>query len=188
MKILAYNGSPRPKGNTRQMIERCLKPLQEKGHETEIIQVGGILLHGCKACLACKKTGHCVFNDDPVNEWIEKMKTADAIILASPTYYANMTSELKAFIDRSGYVLGPTGILARKVGAPIVVARRGGAMNVYNTLMAYFGIHSMIVPMSSYWNLGIGREQGEIQNDEEALRTMDNLGANMAWLLEKLHA
>lgn len=117
-----------------------------------------------------------------------KIKTADAIILASPTYYANMTSEMKAFIDRTGYILGPTGILARKVGAPIVAARRGGAINTYNTLMAFFGINSMIVPMSSYWNLGIGREKGEVLKDEEGVRTMTNLGNNMAWLLEKLHA
>lgn len=188
MKIAAFNGSPRPNGNTRQLIERCLKPLQEKGYETEVIQVGGTLLHGCKACYACKKTGQCVIKDDPVNEWIEKMKQADAIILASPTYYANMTSEMKAFIDRTGFPLSGSGTLKRKVGAPIVAARRGGAMNVYNTLMAYFGIHSMIVPMSSYWNLGLGLNQGDVQNDEEALRTMDNLGNNMAWLLEKIHA
>ena len=188
MKILAINGSPRPHGNTRQMIEQCLKPMQEKGYDTEIIQVGGVLLHGCSACRSCKKTGRCIYNDDPINEWIEKMKEADAIILASPTYYANMTSELKAFIDRTGYPLSATKALARKVGAPIVVARRGGAMNVYNTIMAYFGIHSMIVPMSSYWNLGYGLEQGDVQNDDEGIRTMDNLADNMIYLLEKLHS
>jgi Multimeric flavodoxin WrbA len=187
MKILAFNGSPRTNGNTRQLIDICLKPLQEKGYDTEIIQVGGTLLHGCSACLSCRKTGQCIFKDDPINEWAEKIKTADAIILASPTYYANMTSEMKAFIDRTGYILGPTGILARKVGAPIVAARRGGAINTYNTLMAFFGINSMIVPMSSYWNLGIGREKGEVRKDEEGVRTMTNLGNNMAWLLEKLH-
>lgn len=188
MKILAFNGSPRKNGNTSQLIDACFAPLQEKGYETEMVQVGGTLLHGCNGCCSCRQTGHCVFKDDPVNEWIEKIKTADAIILASPTYYANMTSEMKAFIDRAGYVLGPTGILARKVGAPIVAARRGGAMNTYNTLMAFFGINNMIVPMSSYWNIGFGREKGEVQNDEEGLKTMTNLGKNMAWLLEKLHA
>lgn len=188
MKILAVNGSPRANGNTRQLIDTCLAPLQEKGFETEIIQVGGKLLHGCTGCRYCSKTGQCVFKDDPMNEWVEKIKTCDALILASPTYYANMTPEMKAFIDRSGSLLRPTGILARKVGAPIVAARRGGAMNTYNTLMAFFGINNMIVPMSSYWNLGIGREKGEVQNDEEGIKTMTNLGNNMAWLLEKLHA
>lgn len=188
MKILAINGSPRANGNTRQLIDRCLKPMQEKGYDTEIIQVGGVLLHGCNACRSCKKTGRCIYNDDPINEWIEKMKEADAIILASPTYYANMTSELKAFIDRTGYPLSTNKLLSRKVGAPIVAARRGGAINVYNTIMAYFGIHNMIVPMSSYWNMGYGLEQGDVQNDDEGMRTMDNLGENMIYLLEKLHA
>lgn len=188
MKILAVNGSPRTNGNTRLLIDTCLAPLQEKGFETEVIQVGGKLLHGCTGCRSCSKTGQCVFKDDPMNEWVEKIKTCDALILASPTYYANMTPEMKAFIDRSGSLLRPSGILTRKVGAPIVAARRGGAMNTYNTLMAFFGINNMIVPMSSYWNLGIGREKGEVQNDEEGIKTMTNLGNNMAWLLEKLHA
>lgn len=188
MKIVAINSSPRHKGNTQKLIDTCFEPLIDKGHQCQTINIGGERLYGCQACNACIGKTHCIKIDDPMNSWLDIVRDADAIILGSPTYYANITTEMKAFIDRAGRVLGSNGVLLRKVGAPIVVCRRGGAMQTYNSLMAFFGIHSMVVPMSSYWNLGIGREIGEVVNDAEGLKTMINLGNNMAWLLDKIHA
>ncbi len=187
MKVLAFNGSPRKKGNTKQLIDLVLEPLIAHGYDFEIVQVGGVLLHGCKACTACrteKSKGICIQKDDPMNEWIEKMREADIILMGSPTYFANMTPELKCLIDRAGYCT--TGELAHKIGAPITVERRGGAMNVYNGIMAFYGITQMIVPMSSYWNLGVGRAQGEVWDDEEGIATMKTLGNNILWLAEKI--
>lgn len=187
MRVIAFNGSPRVGGNTSIMLEKVFASLNEHQIETEEIQVGGHLLHGCKACGACRKTpGACIQKNDPMNDWIEAMRQADGIILASPTYFATITSEMKALIDRAGYVLAPEGILKRRVGAPVVVARRGGAIQTYNTLMAFFGVTQMIVPMASYWNMGYGREKGEVNTDAEGMKTMAVLGENMAWLLKKL--
>ena len=186
MRVVAFNGSPRKNGNTSRMIQHLFKPLEAEGIETEEIRIGGHKIRGCIACGQCqsKNLGHCIFDDDPMNEWIAAMHQADGIILASPTYFANMTTEMKALIDRAGYSAGNR--LYRKVGAPVVVARRGGAIQVYNALMAFFGIKQMIVPMSSYWNMGYGRLVGEVEEDAEAIQTMINLGSNMAWLLKKL--
>jgi len=189
MRVVAFNGSPRKGGNTSIMIQQVFASLQKYDIETEEIQIGGHLLHGCKACGTCRKIpGKCVYKDDPINDWIEIMRKADGIILASPTYFANVTTEMKAFIDRTGYVLKPEGVLKRRVGAPIVTARRGGAIQTYNTLMSYFGITEMLVPMSNYWNVGFGSEIGAVNDDAEGLKTMDTLGENMAWLLKKIHA
>ena len=188
LKVVAFNGSPRKNGNTSQMVEVVLAELRNEGIEAREIGIGGHRLRGCIACGQChaKKLEHCIFDDDPVNEWIGVMKEADGVILASPTYFANLTTEMKAFIDRAGFSC--MHLLRRKVGAPVVVARRGGAMQVYNTLMAFFGITQMIVPGSSYWNMGYGLMPGDVQKDSEALETMKNLGINMAWLLKKIHA
>ena len=188
LSVVAFNGSPRKGGNTSKLIQTVFSVLEAEGIGTEEIQIGGHRVRGCVACNQCHKQnlGHCVFDDDPMNEWIEAMKRADAVILASPTYFANVTSEMKALIDRGGFSC--MGRLARKVGAPVVVARRGGAMQVYNTLMAFFGISQMVVPGSSYWNMGYGLMPGDVEKDDEATETMKNLGANMAWLLKKIHA
>lgn len=188
MRVIAFNGSPHPDGNTARLIRKVFEPLEEAGIATEMVVVGGNKVRGCCACYSCRKRNlsRCVFDDDPVNGWIEKMEQADGIILASPTYFANLTTEMKALIDRGGLCLGEK--LYRKVGAPVVVARRGGAMQTYNALMAFFGIKQMIVPMSSYWNMGYGLTPGDVEKDSEALATMTNLGRNMAWLLQRLHA
>lgn len=168
------------------MIEAVFSVLNAQGIETAMVQVGGHKLRGCIGCLKCKDLGRCVFNDDPMNEWIEAMRQSDGIILASPTYFANVTTEIKALIDRSGYVLRSGGTMNLKVGAPVIVARRAGAMQTCNALMAYFGIMGMVVPMSSYWNIGYGRAEGEVESDAEGMQTMHKLGENMAFVLKKL--
>ncbi len=188
LSVVAFNGSPRREGNTSQLIRTVFSVLEAEGIGTQEIQIGGHRVRGCVACMQChtQNLGHCVFDDDPMNGWIEAMKRADAVILASPTYFANVTTEMKALIDRGGFSC--MGQLARKVGAPVVAARRGGAMQVYNTLMAFFGIAQMVVPGSSYWNMGYGLKPGDVERDDEATETMKNLGTNMAWLLKKIHA
>ncbi len=184
--VVGFNGSPRKDGNTARMIRRAFTRLEAAGIAVREIQIGGNRVRGCIACGACRKKdlGHCIFDDDPMNGWIEEMKSADGIILGSPTYFANVSTEMKALIDRGGF--SAMHLMRRKVGAPVVAARRGGAMQVYNALMAFFGISQMIVPCSSYWNMGFGLNPGEVENDEEAMRTMDNLGDNMAFVLQKL--
>ena len=189
MKVVAFNGSPRKDGNTFHLINHVFAALNAEGIETEMVQVGGNLIHGCTACYQCfeKKDGRCVVKKDIVNDCIEKMRQADGIILASPTYFADITPELKALIDRSGFVSMANGrFLKRKVGAAVIAVRRGGAIHAFDTINHLFLICEMIIPGSCYWNVGIGREKGEVEHDEEGIRTMKVLGENMAWLLQRL--
>lgn len=189
MKVVAFCGSPRRGGNTEQLIQTAFKPLEEAGIETELVTIGGQSVHGCIACMKCaeKQDGKCIIDNDFVNEAIEKMREADGIILGSPTYFANVSTEMKALIDRAGMTTLVNGHqLARKVGGSVVAVRRGGAMQAYNALNTFFGISQMITVNSSYWNIGRGFDKGDIQQDEEGLQTMENLGKNMAWLLKKL--
>lgn len=189
MKVIAFNGSPRRDGNTRRLIQHVFTALESEGIETELVQVGGRLIHGCSACMQCGRNqdGRCVQSDDIINDCIEKMREADGILLGSPTYFADITPELKALIDRCGFVAGANGnFLKRKVGAAVVAVRRGGAIHAFDSINHFFLIRQMVVPGSCYWNMGIGREKGEVENDEEGIRTMRVLGENMAWLLRKL--
>jgi multimeric flavodoxin WrbA len=191
MKVVAFNGSARKDGNTAILVRRVFSVLEEEGIETELVQLAGQPIHGCAACGQCfkNKNERCVFDDDIVNACIEKMRAADGIILASPTYFADVTSEMKALIDRAGYVARANGnLFRRKVGAAVVTARRAGAIHALDSINHFFLIGEMIVPGSSYWNIGLGRAIGEVEQDEEALRTMEALGQNMAWLLKKIHA
>lgn len=187
MKVLAINGSPRRDGNTSILIQHALEPLQSAGIETEVYQLGGQLLHGCTACMQCRtrQDRRCAITSDKMNEAIAKVIEADGIIIASPTYFADVTTETKALMDRTGYVsLSNGGLLRRKVGAAIVAVRRGGEIHAFDTINHFFLINQMIVPGSCYWNMGFGREKGEVLKDEEGLRTMKVLGENMAWLLK----
>ena len=189
MKVVAFNGSPRKDGNTCRLVQHVFKALEAEGIETELVQLGGNLIHGCTACFQCHKNkdGRCVQGGDMVNDCIAKMRQADGIILASPTYFADITPELKALIDRAGLVAGANdNFLKRKVGAAVVAVRRAGAVHAFDTMNHFFLIRQMIVPGSCYWNMGFGREKGEVEKDEEGLRTMTVLGENMAWLLKKL--
>jgi multimeric flavodoxin WrbA len=188
MKVIAFNGSARRNGNTAILIRKVFSELQDVGIETEMIQLAGKTIRGCTACRKCfdNKNQRCAIDDDCVNECIEKMLEADGIILASPTYFADVTAEMKALIDRAGYVARANpDMLKRKVGAAVVAARRAGSIHTFDTLNHFFLISQMIVPGSSYWNLGIGRAIGNVEQDEEGIETMRTLGRNMAWLLKK---
>jgi len=190
MKIVAFNGSPRKNGNTAALLEEVLKTMREEGFETELVQIGGNAIRGCNACLKCKgnRDGKCVIEDDIINKCIQKMVEADGILIGSPTYFSDITSETKALIDRAGYVtLANGGLLRRKVGAAVVAVRRAGAVHAYDSINHLFGICEMITVGSTYWNLGIGLLPGDVKGDDEGMRTMKNLGNNMAWLLKKIN-
>ena len=190
MKVVAFNGSARKNGNTAQLVQAVFEPLEAAGIETELVQLANQPVRGCTACMQCweRKDGKCVIGGDVVNEAIEKMAEADGIILASPTYFADVSAEMKALIDRCGMVNRANGdLLARKVGAGVAAARRGGCMHTLQTLQNFFLIAQMVIPGSSYWNIAFGRTVGEVAQDEEGMQTMRRLGENMAWLLQKLH-
>lgn len=189
MKIIAFNGSPRLDGNTALLIKQVLTGLEKHGLDTELINISGQINRGCTACMSCRKNqdSQCIMKDDRLNEYLSKMVAADGIIIGSPTYFANVTAEIKALIDRAGYVIRSNdNPLRRKVGAAVVAVRRAGAINVFNAINNFFLINEMIVPGSSYWNIGMGREKGEVQADGEGIGTMDTLADNIAWILKNL--
>jgi len=189
MKVVAFNGSARKDGNTAILIGYVFGELEKEGIKTELVQLAGSRIHGCIACMQCfeNKDQRCSVKDDILNHCIEKMLDADGIILGSPTYFANVSTEMKALIDRAGMVSrANSDMLARKAGAAVVAVRRAGAIHVFNSINHFFFIGQMIVPGSSYWNIGMGRQKGEVEKDEEGIQTMKNLGRNMAWLLKKL--
>jgi multimeric flavodoxin WrbA len=189
VKVVAFNGSARKDGNTALLIRRVLQVLEAKGFETELIQLAGEPIRGCDACRTCYKTKNkrCAIEDDNVNLYIQKMLEADGIILGSPVYFSMMTSEMKALIDRAGYVASANSdMFKRKVGAAVVAVRRAGALPTFDAINNFFLISQMIVPGSSYWNIGVGRKKGDVESDEEGMETMEDLGKNMAWLIKKL--
>jgi len=191
MKVIAFNGSARKDGNTAILANEALKEIQSREIETELIQLAGQSIRGCTACGKCfeNKDRKCVLADDAVNDYIAKMAEADGIILASPTYFADVTPELKALIDRAGFVArGNDNMFARKVGAAVVAVRRAGSIHVFDTINHFFLISEMIVPGSSYWNMGFGLKRGDVESDDEGLETMRLLGRNIAWLLKKINA
>ena len=189
IKVVAFNGSPRKKGNTSILIQTVFDVLTEQGIETELVQIGNKNVHGCTACNKCREilNRRCQIKNDLLNDCVGKMIESDGIILGSPVYFADITSEMKALIDISGYVTRGNGqLLARKVGAGIVAVRRAGELHALNSMNNFFLINQMIIPGSSYWNVGIGKEPGDVLNDSEGIQTMKKLGENMAWLLKKI--
>ena len=190
MKVIAFNGSPRKNGNTAILTGYVLRELEAEGIETELVQFAGQSIRGCMACLKCQENRdrRCIQKRDIVNDCIQKMIEADGIILGSPTYFADLTAEMKALIDRGGYVARANGdLFRRKVGAAVVAVRRAGSIHVLDSINHFFTINQMIIPGSSYWNLGIGRAIGDVESDEEGIQTMKTLGQNMAWLLKRIN-
>jgi len=185
MKALAINGSPRLGGNTEILLKKVLEPLEAAGWSTEYLRIGGKPVRGCMACMKCveKQNGRCINEGDALNDYLEKMYAADAIILGSPTYFADVSSEMKALIDRAGFVaLANGGAFSGKIGAAVVAVRSGGATHVFDTINHMFLASSMIVPGSIYWNLGIGCDKEQVLADDEAMRNMHHLGQTIAWL------
>jgi len=190
MKVVAFNGSPREDGNTGILLRYVLRELEAEGIETELVQVGGRKINGCTACEECirNKDLQCSTTDDILNDCFRKMDGAEGILLGSPTYFTDVTPEMKALIDRAGYVSRANGgRLRRKVGAAVVAVRRQGALHAFDTMNHLFQISEMITPGSTYWNIAIGKEKGDVERDEEGIRTMKTLGQNMAWLLKRLN-
>ena len=189
MKVVAFNGSARKDGNTAIMIRQVFGELEKEGIETEMVQFSGQKIRGCIACYKCfeNKDQRCSVKTDIANDCIEKMLEADGIILASPTYFADVSAELKALIDRAGLVAKANNeMFARKVGAAVVAVRRGGSIHAFDSMNHFFLISQMIIPGSCYWNMGFGLEKGEVEKDDEGLQTMQILGKNMAWILKKI--
>lgn len=185
MKALAINGSPRKNGNTKQLLEMVLDPLSEAGWETELYQLGGKPIAGCKGCWTCAKTKNfeCSTKNDAFEEVFPKMLEADAIIIGSPTYFTNVTAEVKALIDRSGVVaLCNKSAFHGKIGAAVVAVRRGGGTQVQDMINHMFLMSQMVVPGSTYWNLGMGLDEGDVQKDDEGIRNMNHLGRMIDWL------
>ncbi len=189
MKAVAFCGSARNNGNTAFLLNTVLEVLAADGIATELVELAGQEIAGCKACFGCinNKDRRCVVEKDKVNDYIAKMAEADIILLGSPTYFADLSSNLKALIDRAGMVGRANGDLyKRKLGAAVVAVRRAGAIHVFDSINHFFLIGQMIVVGSSYWNIGRGREKGEVAGDEEGIATMKTLGENIGWLAKKL--
>jgi multimeric flavodoxin WrbA len=190
MKVIGFNGSGRRDGNVAILINYVFEELEKEGIETELYQLAGKKIQGCRACYQCfeNKDKSCSMKHDSLNDCIGKMLDAQGIILGSPTYFSNVTAEMKALIDRAGMVSRANGdMFKRKVGAAVVAVRRVGSIHVFNSINHFFLIGQMIVPGSHYWNVGFGRKIGEVESDEEGIQTMKTLGKNMAWLLKKLN-
>ena len=185
MKALAINGSPRKGGNTETLLRKALEPLAAAGHGTDYVQVGGTRIRGCTACGACgrMKNKRCVIEDDVFNLAFAKMLEADAILIGSPVYFADATAETKALIDRAGRVARANGgLFRRKIGAAVAAERRGGAIHAIDSIQHLFLANQMIVPGSTYWNFGVGRDPGDVLGDAEGVANMQDLGEQIAWL------
>ncbi|MCX7781309.1 MAG: flavodoxin family protein [Negativicutes bacterium] len=191
MKVLGINGSPRKDGNTAILIKTVFAELEKQGIKTELIQLAGRPVRGCMACYGCfqNKDGQCVLKNDIVNECIAKIKEADGVILGSPTYFTGVTAEMKALIDRVGFVARANDYMFKyKVGAAVMAVRRGGAIHAFDTMNHFLHYNQMFMVGATYWNMVYGRDIGEVEKDEEGMNNMRALGENMAWLLKKIKA
>jgi multimeric flavodoxin WrbA len=189
MKVLALNASARRDGNTAILLNAVLDELKKNGIETEMIQLGGKTLYGCRACYRCFENldRHCAVTSDMLNDIIDKALLADGLLLGSPTYFSDVTANMRAFIERCGMVgVANHFMLKRKVGAGVVAVRRAGAIPALNAIHLFLHYMQMVMPGASYWSLGMGMNAGDVLRDEEGLKTMQTLGQNMAWLIKKV--
>jgi multimeric flavodoxin WrbA len=187
MKVVAFNGSPNREGNTWHALKMVTAELEQEGIATEIIQVGNKIVRGCTACGMCAKNKNeqCVLPGDEVNDWIQKMKEADGIILGSPVHYSAVGGTMKSFLDRAFYVTGMNkGMLRHKVGASVVAVRRSGGLPTFDQLNNFLMYSEMLIATSNYWNVIHGARPGEVTQDTEGTQIMRVLGKNMAWLLK----
>lgn len=187
MKMLAFNGSPNKEGNTFHAINLVAAELAKEGIETEIMQVGNQKIQGCIACNKCikNKNEQCALTGDEVNQWIQKMKQADGILLGSPVHFSAIAGAMKAFLDRAFYVTSMNnGMLRHKVGAAVVAVRRSGGLPTFDQLNNFLCYSEMLIPTSNYWNVIHGTRPGEATQDTEGVQIMRVLGKNMAWLMK----
>ncbi|KGK87729.1 2-amino-4-deoxychorismate dehydrogenase [bioreactor metagenome] len=191
MKVIAFNGSPKKDGNTYEAIKAVANELEKENIEVEVIHVGNKVIRGCLACGGCSRNMNerCVIENDEVNEWIQKMKEADGIILGSPVHYSAIAGTMKSFLDRAFLVTSVnSGILRHKVGASVVAVRRSGGVPTFDQLNNYINYSEMVMPTSNYWNVVHGTEPGEATQDEEGMQIMRVLGKNMSWLMKLIHS
>ena len=191
MKVVALNGSARKDGNTAMLINVVFEELKKEGIETELIQMAGKNIQGCLACYKCfkNKDRRCSVDKDILNDIMVRMEKAEGILLGSPTYFSDVTSGMRAFIERCGFVARANDYMFKgKVGAAVVAVRRAGSIQAFTSMNLFLHYMQMFMPGSSYWNIGIGRDPGDVMKDEEGIQTMKTLGQNMAWLLKKLHS
>ncbi|MBJ6801991.1 flavodoxin family protein [Geomonas propionica] len=189
MKVVAFNGSPNKEGNTYHAIKVAAAELEKEGVEVEIVHVGNKAIRGCVACYQCVKNQNeqCAVKDDEVNEWVQKMKGADGIILGSPVHYSGVGGTMKSFLDRAFFVSGVNGgLLRHKVGAAVVAVRRSGGVTTFDELNHFLNYSEMLVPTSNYWNVIHGRVPGEALQDEEGVQIMRVLGKKIVWLMRLL--
>jgi multimeric flavodoxin WrbA len=190
MKVVALNGSARKDGNTAILINGVFDELKKEGIETELIQMAGKPIQGCIACYKCFKNQNrrCSVEKDMLNEIIATMETAEGILLGSPTYFSDVSSGMRAFIERCGFVARANDYMFKgKVGAAVVAVRRAGAIPAFSSMNLFLHYMQMFMPGASYWSIGIGRDPGDVLKDDEGIQTMKSLGQNMAFLLKKLH-
>lgn len=189
MKVLGISGSPRHGGNTTLMVKKALKTLESHGIETEFISLAKHPIAPCIACMACQsaETPQCKIKSDDFHKIFEKIIDADGLLIGSPVYFGSATPDIMALLDRVGFVARKGDLLRRKVGASLVVARRAGQNFTFAQLNYFFLIANMIVPGSSYWNVAFGLQKGDIEQDAEGMRTVENLAENIAWLLKKIN-
>ena len=183
MKVLILNGSPRSHGCTARALEEVEKTLHEEGIETETVLVGNKDVRGCIACRSCASTGKCVF-DDIVNEIAPKFESADGIIIGTPVYYAGSNGTILSLLDRLFFSTHFD--KSMKVGASVISSRRAGSTSAYDEVNKYFGICSMPIVTSTYWNEVHGSKAEDVEKDKEGLQTMRNLGRNMAFLMKSI--
>ena len=187
MKVIAFNGSPRKDGNTSILIKHVFNELEKQSIGTELVQLSEKEIRGCIACYKCieNKDQRCAVKNDAANEYIEKLLGAEGMILGSPVYFNDVTPEMKALIDRTGYVARANGrMFKKKVGASAAAVRRSGAVHTLDTINHFFLSGEMIIVGRV---IGVGRERGEVEKDEEGMQLAKNLGQRMAWLLKKIH-
>jgi multimeric flavodoxin WrbA len=187
MKVVAFNGSPHPEGNTYHALSMVARELEKEGIQVEIIHIGGQPIRSCVGCNRCARNRDekCVLEGDEVNLWIQKMKEADGILLGSPVHFAGMSAAMKAFLDRATYVCGNNGgLLRHKVGAAVTAVRRSGGIPAVDGMGRYLTYSEMLLPTSNYWNVIHGQKAGQVEEDAEGVQIMEVLGRNMAWLLK----
>lgn len=190
MKVVALNGSARKDGNTAILINCVFDELKKEGIETELIQMAGKPIQGCIACYKCFKNQNrrCSVEKDMLNEIITAMERAEGVLLGSPTYFSDVSSGMRAFIERCGFVARANDYMFKgKVGAAVVAVRRAGAIPAFSSMNLFLHYMQMFMPGASYWSIGIGRDPGDVLKDDEGIQTMKSLGQNMAFLLKKLH-